>query len=195
MAGAPEKTATPGSGPIDVRAEQLAGVYGKALLAAAEKAGATAAIVEQFDALVNELFAKTPSFEAVLAASDAKDASRLAMIDRVFAGRVSQLFVNFLKVLATRGRLGMLRAIHRAFQKEYESLRGRVRVLWTSDRAWIDKHLPDRSPVGAVTLEGAVVTGLIVPGTTQHRNVILSAAWDILRRWLGHRARLLLLGE
>ena len=41
----------------------------------------------------------------------------------------------------------------------------RVRVLWTSDRAWIDKHLSDRSLVSA-DAEGAVVTGLIVPGRT-----------------------------
>ncbi|HPO94308.1 MAG TPA: hypothetical protein PL072_12645, partial [Phycisphaerales bacterium] len=68
---------------------------------------------------------------------------------------------------AEDGGAGTLAVLERAVAKvdgALGALRGRVRVLWTSDRAWIDKHLPDGSPVGALTLEGALVTGLIVPG-------------------------------
>lgn len=68
---------------------------------------------------------------------------------------------------AEDGGAGTLAVLEQAVAKvdgALGALRGRVRVLRTSDRAWIDKHLPDRSPVGALTLEGAVVTGLIVPG-------------------------------
>ena len=128
MADSNPASATPKAEPIDVRAEQLAGVYARALLAAGEKSGVTDEIVEQYDLLVNDLFAKTASLEAVLAATGAKDAARIALIDRVFAGKFSKLFVNFLKVLATRGRLDMVRAIHRAFHKELDLLRGRLRV-------------------------------------------------------------------
>jgi F0F1-type ATP synthase delta subunit len=40
---------------IDVGAQQLGGIYAKALLAATEKGGKTAAIVEELDSLVDVL--------------------------------------------------------------------------------------------------------------------------------------------
>ena len=49
--------------------EQVADIYAAALLGATEKAGQTAAVLDEFDALVGEVFPQFPKLEAILASS------------------------------------------------------------------------------------------------------------------------------
>lgn len=113
---------------IDVGAQQVAAVYAKALLGASEKAGQTAAVLGELDALVDEVLDKQPALEAVFASQLVAAADKAGLVDRAFKPRLCQLTVDFLKVLARHGRLGLVRAIRREAHDQYDVLRGRVRV-------------------------------------------------------------------
>ncbi len=112
----------------DVGVEHIAEVYARALLGAAEPAGQTASLVEEFDAVVTEVLDRFPKLEAIFASALVSPEEKSAVIDRVLGGRVSPLLANFLKVVARHGRLDCLRAIHVQTHALYDQLRNRIPV-------------------------------------------------------------------
>jgi F-type H+-transporting ATPase subunit delta len=112
----------------DIGAQQVGAVYAKALLSAAQKAGNLEQVAEDFRATIDEVFNKLPRLENVLTSALIRSEEKLPLIERVFRGRVTGTFLNFLKVVATKGRLDALRAAHREFVKQYDQHRGIVRV-------------------------------------------------------------------
>jgi F-type H+-transporting ATPase subunit delta len=113
---------------VDVRAQQIAGSYAKAYLNAAQKAGQLDAQVAEFEEFVRDVLNGFPEFDRLLASSLVKHEERLAMLERVFAGRASDLLLDFLKVLSGHDRLNLLREIYRQLRAQYNVLRGRVQV-------------------------------------------------------------------
>jgi F-type H+-transporting ATPase subunit delta len=136
---APDKPSSPA---VDSRTQQVAAVYAKALLGASETAGNSATVVAEFDTLAG-LLAQQPKFEHLLASQLLGDDEKQGVIDRVFAAKLSRTAVDFLRVLARRGRLGILRVIAAEIHRQYEELRGLVRVQVSTaaplDAATIDK--------------------------------------------------------
>ena len=116
----------------DVGAEHIADVYAKGLLAATEQAGQTAAVIEEFDAIVAEMVGRFPRLEAVLDSILILPEEKAALIDKIMGGRVSPMLVNFLKVVARHGRLDCLRAIHCQTHVAYDKLRRRIPVRLTT---------------------------------------------------------------
>src|SRR5690348_15545239 len=128
---------------VDVGAYHLGMVYAKALLGAAEKEGKTDEALAELDALVNDVFRRHPQVEAALATAMINNEHKAAIVDRVFAGRVTTVFLNFLKVVAGHGRGGCLRAIRKAARDLLDRQRGRVRVRLTT-AAPLDAELTGR---------------------------------------------------
>ncbi len=122
----------------DVGVEQVADIYAAALLGATEKAGQTAAVLEEFDALLGEVFPQFPELEAILGSTLVSHEEKAALLDRIFAGKVSDQFLDFLKVLSRHGRLDCLRMIRRQAQWQWDRLRGRVRVRLSTATAMDD---------------------------------------------------------
>src|SRR6516162_5718739 len=89
----------------DVGAQRIARVYAEALLNAAEKRNEAAAVSDQLDSLVHDLFRADPQFEAFLASGAISRKDKEGVIQSVFGTRASELFVNFLLVLNKRERL------------------------------------------------------------------------------------------
>ena len=116
----------------DAGAEHIADVYAKALLAAAEHAGQTAAVIEEFDAVLADLLDRFPKLEAVLNSILVLPEEKVSLIDKTLGGRVSPLLVNFLKVVARHGRLDCLRAIHCQTHAMVDKLRNRIPVRLTT---------------------------------------------------------------
>jgi F-type H+-transporting ATPase subunit delta len=116
----------------DVGAEHIADVYAKALLDTAERAGQTAAVVDEFDAVMTEVIDRFPKLEAVLDSILVLPEEKESLIGKTFSGRVSPLLVNFLKVVARHGRLDCLRSIHRQTHVGYDKLRRRIPVRLTT---------------------------------------------------------------
>jgi F-type H+-transporting ATPase subunit delta len=116
----------------DVGIEHIGDLYAKALLGAAEKAGQTAAVIADFDAVIDEALNVHPKLEAVWNSILVSPEDKSGMIDRLFGGRISPLLINFLKVVAHHGRLDCLRAIHSQTRVFYDVLKNRVRVQLTT---------------------------------------------------------------
>ncbi len=113
----------------NVGVEQIADTYAAALLGVTEKAGQTEAVFEEFDALLGEsFFLRFPKMEAILGSTLVSHEEKVAILDRLFKGRMSDRFLDFLKVVSRHGRLDCLRMIRRQAQIQYDRLRGRVRV-------------------------------------------------------------------
>ena len=129
----------------DVGVEHIANVYAKALLDATEQAGQTAAVLEEFDAVMAEVLDRFPKLEAVLGSMLVSPEEKSALIDGVLGGRVSATLVNFLKVVARHGRLDCLRAIHRQTHALYDKLRNRIPVRLTTARPSARRR-PSASP-------------------------------------------------
>lgn len=79
---------------FDAGIQQLAAVYAKALLGATEKAGNTADVADEFEALI-QLINAQPRFAQVLASQLLGDDEKQAIIDRVFAPSSPQRWSTF----------------------------------------------------------------------------------------------------
>ena len=120
--------------PIDVGSEQVATLYAQALLnatGASGKPGADGkaeAILSELDSFVIEVLDKLPHLEDLFNSALVGDDKKAELVDRLLKGRASPTFLNFLKTLASHGRLGILRSIHRVAQKLLDEERQIVRV-------------------------------------------------------------------
>jgi len=117
---------------LDITAQQVAAVYAKAFLGAAESAGNVDSLVEELDSLVDDVLAKFPEFEKLLASQFVSHEERCALLDRVLGGRAQETMLAFLKVLSAHDRLNLLRAIRKAVRNQYNEMRGRREVLVTT---------------------------------------------------------------
>ena len=113
---------------FDVGAEQLARVYAKAALDAAGDKPAQDQMVEELDAIVDEVLNQYPDIEQVLSSALVSKDEKLGLIDRVFGGKLSDATLSFLKVMTNHDRLVILRDVVRS-----------ARELWT--------HRSGREPV------------------------------------------------
>jgi F-type H+-transporting ATPase subunit delta len=110
--------------------QQHAGTtYARALLGASEKAGTSEAVLTEFESLVRDVFDRLPRFEQALASPRVQYERKVQMLDRALAGKMNPLLLNFLKVVARRGRFNCIRAIVVAAREEYRRLRNRIEVL------------------------------------------------------------------
>ena len=76
-------------------------------------------MIEEFDVLLGEVFPRFPDFEAILDSTLVSHEAKAAMLDRIFGGRASELFLDFLKVVSRHGRLECLRTIRRQAQMQW----------------------------------------------------------------------------
>ncbi len=113
---------------FDVRAEQVAKVYARALLGASQASGQTEAVVAELDSFVTDVLDKLPLLKSVLGEAMRQPEQKLKLIDQVFKGRASPLFLSFVKTLARHGRLDIVRTIRHEVHKLYDELRHLVRV-------------------------------------------------------------------
>src|SRR5215475_5213269 len=82
---------------LDVGAQRIARVYAEALLGAA--GDQAAAVVEELDSLIHDVFPADPRFEGFLSAPAVGRKTKGEVLRKVFEGRASTLFLNFLLVL------------------------------------------------------------------------------------------------
>ena len=113
---------------VDTGQQYLAAVYAKALLGATERAGNTEAVLEELEALLSEVFQQLPKLESALTSPRVGQEEKLRLLELAIGSRVSRALLDFLKVLARRGRLDCLRAITRAARQQLNEIRGRVEV-------------------------------------------------------------------
>ena len=156
----------------DVGSEAVAEVYAEALLGAAEKAGLTAALVEEFDGLVADVLDRFPKLETVLASRLVSHEEKVGILDRVFGEQLSELLLNFLKVVSRHQRLDLVRPILRETHELYDRMRGRVRVRLTTATPVPDdmadrvagglRKLLDGEPIHERAIDPDLIGGVVV---------------------------------
>lgn len=155
-----------------VTEEQVARVYAKAFLAAANNASDTSGLVDEVESLANDVLAKFPALSQLFGSSLITDEQKEQVIDRVFGSRASKQLVNFLKVLARHGRLQLLRPIARTVRKLYTEQLGQtevhVRVAAPLDNSLREEIMNmvrvtlKTEPVLQVNIDPSLIAGIVI---------------------------------
>ena len=155
----------------DPSAQALARTYSEAFLNAAESVGVEDAL-EEFASFLDDVLLKHPQFEAILLSGIVSRDEKVALIDRVIAPYGSQMFTNFLRVLARHDRLELLPLILEESRIGHETRTGRRRVQVTSARPLsdasrqkirqrLDRSLPFQ-PILETRTDPALLAGLLI---------------------------------
>ncbi len=108
---------------------RLARTYAEALLGVAEGKGEAEAVGEQFRSLFQDVFPATPGFEGLLVSPGVSRKRKDEFLAKALEGKASPLFVDFLRVLNRKDRLGLLRPVAVAYRTLRENSANRTRVL------------------------------------------------------------------
>jgi F-type H+-transporting ATPase subunit delta len=109
------------------RSSSVATAYAKPLLELAREQDQAEAVGEELRGL-KEVVDSNPDFAEFLANPAVSEAERGEVLQRTFEGRVSPLLSNFLRVLNTRKRLGVLSQISQAYDELLDELFGKIEV-------------------------------------------------------------------
>jgi F-type H+-transporting ATPase subunit delta len=112
----------------DVTAQRVARVYAEALLNAAENSGQADAVLGELASLVQDVFKRQPKLEVLLSSAAVGRRRREELIHKIFEGKASDVFFNFLLVLNRHERLELLRPILVTLRDLYDQRAGRVHV-------------------------------------------------------------------
>jgi len=118
--------------------------YALALFRAARERGALDAVGGDL-AAIGGLLRSDPDFARVLEMPDLPQSEKRAFAGRVLAGRVGPVAVEFLELLLTKGRFGLLAAVVERYRELVEEERGIVRA-----RAVTAVRLTDAERAGLV---------------------------------------------
>lgn len=117
---------------LDTGRKYLGKVYAKALIGSVEPAGKTEAVLNELDAFVDEVLAKLPKLEAVLNSPRVPFESKERTLHQALGKSMSPQLLNFLKVLARRGRFDCLRAVQQSARDMFNTMSGRIEVHLTT---------------------------------------------------------------
>ena len=106
---------------------QAVGRYARALLQLANERQQAETIRSELTGLT-DVFKANPRLAQMLADPAMSEASRASLIQKLFAGRLSQTTLNFLGVLNVKSRLGLLPEIIEAYGDLLEEQLGNVEV-------------------------------------------------------------------
>jgi F-type H+-transporting ATPase subunit delta len=157
---------------FDAGGQRVARIYAEALVNAADKAGKTDEILEEFQSLIDDVFPAAPQLEVVLESGVIDREEKEATIRKALGNQASEMFLNFLLVLNNHDRLGNLRSILRAAIELRDERAGRIPVevrsavpLADDQREGLLRQLRDtfhREPVLATRIDPDLLGGLIV---------------------------------
>jgi F-type H+-transporting ATPase subunit delta len=157
---------------LDTSVVQIANIYAVALYDAAAKGNQLDAVIEEYESFVNDVLAKNPDFDRTLQTTIIGRTDKEATLRKVFEGRASTVFLNYLLVLNDHGRLNLLRPVLDQLRTIRDQRLGRVpvqvRVAVALDAAQ-EKALRDRltaviagQPVIHSEIDPALLGGLVI---------------------------------
>jgi len=110
-------------------AGRVARTYAEALLGAAKQRGEADAVGEQFKSLGTDVFPNVAGLEELLDSPSVSRKRKDAVITQLFDGKATPLFLDFLRLLNRKDRLGILRLIAIAYRSLRDTEADRLRVL------------------------------------------------------------------
>ncbi|MDR1486333.1 MAG: ATP synthase F1 subunit delta [Planctomycetaceae bacterium] len=116
----------------DVDVDKIAEVYAVAYFNAVKSGGGSVAdAVGEFAFFVGILRSQD-NFSAVLSSAMVTSDEKVILLERIFSGSVSVLFMNFLRVVSRRNRLGILESIYRQVCIIFDAESRRIPVVITT---------------------------------------------------------------
>jgi F-type H+-transporting ATPase subunit delta len=113
---------------FDVDAERLARVYAQAGLDAAGDLPQQETLVGELNAVASDVLKRDPRLEEILASELISIEEKVAMLDRLFGGRLEPTTLNLLKVMAKHQRLRLIRDVAKASRQLWLRRAGRIPV-------------------------------------------------------------------
>ena len=116
---------------FDTDLQQVGEIYAKALLAVGSDSGKVDVLVDQLGE-VSGAVASVPSLKTALESPRIDPAAKLSLLEKAFQGKVEPSLLNFLKVLAKKGRFGCLASAASAASRLRDDAAGRVQAVLTT---------------------------------------------------------------
>jgi len=113
---------------FDAGRQRLGQVYAQALLGAAEAAKRADNVLEELESLQNDILKKIPALRTTLVSPRVAFDEKVTLLDKAFAGKMSGVLTNFLKVLARHGRFDCIADVTRAYRKLLSESQGKVEI-------------------------------------------------------------------
>lgn len=110
---------------MDVTAEQIARTYAEAFLGAVAQDPQQGEWVEQLESIDKDAIRPHPQFAEAIRSAFVSQEDRIAMLERVFGGRVGDPVLNLLRVLSKHNRAMLIGAVARHVRKLYDEGLGR----------------------------------------------------------------------
>ncbi|MEO1992845.1 MAG: ATP synthase F1 subunit delta [Pirellulales bacterium] len=117
---------------VDIGTEQVAHVYAKAIVEAADAAGCRKEVVSQLNMLAHDVLPKIPQALEVFASPKVTTDAKEEVINRLAKGRLQPTTTHSLHILARHGRLGILAAVAKATSRLADELDGIHKALFTT---------------------------------------------------------------
>jgi F-type H+-transporting ATPase subunit delta len=114
---------------FDNEAPELARAYSEAILNVAEKAGNVDEVLEELDAIHDDVVAKFPAFALMMVSPLRTPADKDRLIVSLFEGKADPMVVNFLRVLNRHGRLELLGSVTRAARLSWNKRQNRTVIV------------------------------------------------------------------
>ena len=111
--------------------QSLARVWSDAVFSLAASRGVEDSLLEEWQGLV-ELLDRDADLKAVMVSPLVKNEEKRQLIEKSFRGRASDLFVDSLQVMRSKGRLGLVRYVAEAFHDTWMESKNQVEVRVTS---------------------------------------------------------------
>ena len=146
-------------------------VYSEVLFELAEQAGCVDSVTEDL-ACIRKALKVEPEFATILTSPGIKGSEKAEIMRRVFEGKVEALTLDFMSVLARRGRIGFLGSISDKYEMLVDVRRGRALVEVTVAKALDDEQTKRlkadlREAISkdvklSVVVEPAIIGGIII---------------------------------
>ncbi len=157
---------------LDVEGEQVGERYARAFLRAAQHADGVDQLVEELEQFVAQVLMKHPKIFEVLSSPLISSQERIQLLEKALRGQVSQLVLNFLRVVIDHERMRHLVEIVDAVRRLLDEQRGRVRVwvrtateLTDQQQEQLRQALRQRlgkEPVLSIHVDPSLIGGLVV---------------------------------
>jgi F-type H+-transporting ATPase subunit delta len=119
---------------FDTDRQYLGAVYARALLGMADKSGQVEEIVAELGSFADAL-GKLPALRTTLESPRIALAEKNQLLEKALQGKASPAFLNFLKVVVSKGRANCLGAIRRAADAMCDERAGRVQATMVTAQA------------------------------------------------------------
>jgi F-type H+-transporting ATPase subunit delta len=157
---------------FDVDVEKLSKVYAQAGLNAAGDPAAQQSLMDELNSVLTEVLVKFPEVEKVFASALVSNDDKSGIIDRVFGKDLSPTALNFMKVIAKHGRLGILRPIIRSanalWQVRLNEISVKLELAHPIDES-LQQHMIDvigqrlgKKPLVTVVINPELIGGFVV---------------------------------